>query len=70
MPLDASHFNFFAEGSIPPQGIFWVHFSVDISFIAHILIHSNTDVRDARQILRLYPPNLSKKSELPRKTTI
>jgi hypothetical protein len=39
--------NSFAEGSIPPQVL--GSFSIDISFIAHILIHSNTDVHDARK---------------------
>jgi hypothetical protein len=44
--------NFFAEGSIPPQGICLGSFSTGIffKFIAHhILIPSNTSVHDARQ---------------------
>jgi hypothetical protein len=47
-----SYYKFLAEGSILPQGIF-VGFSIDVSFIAHILIHSNAGVHDARQIFGL-----------------
>jgi hypothetical protein len=57
----------------PRREFFWAHFSIDISCIAHILIHSDIDVHDARQIRgrnTSVPAEFVKKKyyKLPRKT--